>query len=330
MTEYDVNTSVKSRVQIIYERMQREEMIQETASKMLNKQIKSLKKEKMEIIKKTVPSKKGGTKIQWTDETWNIARGCTKVDADCKFCYMYRDSEGRTPFDAKTVTRTKTVFNKPLKIKEPSKIFACSLTDFFHEAIDSYRHEAWDIIRQCPQHTFQILTKRPERVVDHLPADWGDGWPNVWIGTSVGSQDAANKRIPELMKIPTLTRCLSIEPLHAPITFYDDALEQYCWERDGNGNKKLTMNLDWAILGGESGNQTGKYRYRPCEISWFEQLIKECREAETAVFVKQLGTHLAKAMKLKDKVGGDINEFPPHLQIREFPYEDSVKDLKTA
>jgi protein gp37 len=109
--------------------------------------------------------------IQWTDASWNIARGCTKVDVDCKFCYMYRDSFDNTRYNPLEVVKTKTVFNMPLKLTEPSKIFTCSLTDFYHEAIDSYRHEAWDIIRKCPQHTFQILTKRPARIIERTPTD---------------------------------------------------------------------------------------------------------------------------------------------------------------
>ncbi len=264
------------------------------------------------------------TKIQWTDYTWNIARGCSKVDSDCKYCYMYRQSEGFFSFDAKNVNRTKTVFKLPLRIKEPSKIFACSLTDFFHEAIDSYRNEAWDIIRRCPQHTFQILTKRPERVVDHLPADWGDGWDNVWIGTSIGHQQAADIRLPELLKIPTKTRCLSIEPLHGAITFFSEALEGITWEKDSKGGRKILMKMDWVIIGGESGNETGKYRYRPCEIKWFENLIQESRQMNAAVFVKQLGTFLSKQRGMSDRHGGIIDEFPLNLQVREFPGEQKT------
>src|SRR5690242_14727421 len=98
------------------------------------------------------------SKIQWTDATWNIARGCTKVDDDCKFCYMYRGSLDTTRYNPYRVIRTKGVFNLPLRLTEPSKIFTSSLTDFFHPDIDSYRNEAWDIIRKCPHHTFQILT----------------------------------------------------------------------------------------------------------------------------------------------------------------------------
>jgi len=133
--------------------------------------------------------------IQWTDATWNIARGCTKVDEDCKFCYMYRDSFDNSRYDPKQVVRTKTVFNLPIKLTTPSKIFTCSLTDFFHEAIDSYRHEAWDIIRQCPQHIFQILTKRPERIEANLPEYWDEIKDRCWLGTSVGSQKGIQRMI---------------------------------------------------------------------------------------------------------------------------------------
>ena len=131
----------------------------------------------------------GQTSIQWTDYSWNIAVGCTKVDADCLNCYMYRDSLKETRYNPREIKKTKTVFNLPLRIKVPSKIFTCSLTDFFHEGIDSYRIEAWDIIRQCPQHIFQILTKRPERIINHLPTYWDEIRDRVWLGTSVGSQN---------------------------------------------------------------------------------------------------------------------------------------------
>jgi len=242
--------------------------------------------------------------IQWTDATWNVARGCTKVDEDCKYCYMYRDSMNNTRYDPMQVVRTKTVFDLPLKLKEPSKIFTCSLTDFFHEAIDSYRHEAWDIIRKCPQHTFQILTKRPERIKDHLPADWGKGWDNVWIGTSVGSQNCIY-RIAELITLTTKVGIakifLSAEPLHGPIS------------------TELIKLFDWVIVGGESGNDIGKSRYRPCELEWIENIVYQCQDNKVPVFVKQMGTYLAKQLKMSDRHGGNIDEFPDHLKFREFP-----------
>lgn len=239
--------------------------------------------------------------IQWTNATWNIARGCTKVDEDCKFCYMYRDS-GKYGYNPKTVIKTKTVFNMPLRLKEPSLIFTSSLTDFFHEEIDSYRNEVWDIIRECPHHTFQILTKRPERIIDHLPKDWGKGWDNVWLGTSVGSPKGM-QRIFDLLEVPTKVRFLSLEPLHEKVSLHHVDLSQ----------------IHWVIVGGESGNYNGKYRFRPCQVEWIESIVHECKGAEVPVFVKQLGTHLKKEMNLSDRHGGDISEFPKHLQIRQMP-----------
>jgi protein gp37 len=240
--------------------------------------------------------------ISWTDVTWNIAVGCSKVDEDCKFCYMYRDGK-RYGYDPREIRRTKTVFNLPLKIKEPSRIFTSSLTDVFHPAIDSFRDEMWDIIRQCPHHTFQVLTKRPERIVECLPDDWGDGWNNVWMGTSIGHQEAIG-RIHQLLEVPASKRFVSFEPLWSKVDMNLD-LSDLC-------------SIDWAIIGGESGNETGMYRYRPCSIEWIESLISDLTPT-TSIFVKQLGTHLAKEMSLKDRHGGDIDEWPEHLRIREFP-----------
>jgi protein gp37 len=217
---------------------------------------------------------------------------------------MYRDSFDGTRYDPLSVVRTKTVFDLPLRIKEPSKIFTCSLTDFFHEAIDSYRHEAWDIIRRCPKHTFQILTKRPERVVSCLPADWREGWDNVWLGTSVGAEKGIHRaRI--LSEIPAAVRFISFEPLHTKI--------------ETNWDLGWIMRFQWVILGGESGNETGKYRYRPCEIEWMEELKYAFDSCGVAVFVKQMGTHLSKVLGMTDRHGGNIEEFPLSLQIRKFP-----------
>jgi protein gp37 len=265
--------------------------------------------------------------IQWTDHTWNIAVGCSKVDEDCKFCYMYRDSLKSTRYDPKKVRKTKTVFNTPLKIKEPSKIFTSSLTDFFHEDIDAFRDEAWEIIRKCPQHTFQILTKRPERIVDNLPKDFITNYSDyshiIW-GTSVGG-DHAEHRVRELIRAsllrPLVKTFLSIEPMFAAVTFLND----YYFKGRGfnhlskDERTKIGHLISWVVVGGESGNEKGQYRYRECKLEWIEKVINDCRENNIPVFVKQLGTHLAKELKLKDRHGGDIDEWPEHLRIREFP-----------
>lgn len=259
--------------------------------------------------------------IQWTDATWNIARGCTKVDEDCKFCYMYRDSMNGTRYEPKEVVRTKTVFNLPLKIKEPSKIFTSSLTDVFHPAIDSYRNEMWDIIRKCPRHTFQILTKRPERLYDQLPQVPGakfhdpERFDNVWWGTSVGSEVGRERIYDLLSSIEYGITFLSAEPLYGPLDLTDVLPGQEWHESD----YAMWGPLNWVIVGGESGNDQGKYRYRECKLEWIESIVRQCKSAGVAVFVKQLGTHLAKQLKLSDRHGGNIDEWPSHLRIREFP-----------
>lgn len=262
------------------------------------------------------------TKISWTDATWNIAVGCTKVDADCKYCYMFRESMMGKRFTPGQVRRTKTVFNLPLALKTPRRIFVSSLTDFFHPDIDSFRNEAWDIIRKCPQHTFQILTKRPERIKDHLPADWGTGYPNVWLGTSIGSQNA-DHRVAPLLETPAAVRFLSLEPLHGPVdltSIKGNAGSVYqILEPITNCGDSNRPAIDWVIVGGESGNNTGHYRYRPCELSWIQTIVDQCTKAGKPVFVKQLGTHLAKQLNLKNRHAADITEWPASLQIQQFP-----------
>jgi len=247
--------------------------------------------------------------IEWTDATWNVAVGCTKVDADCKFCYMYRDSMKGTRYNPKVVRQTKGVFRLPLTLKTPSRIFVSSLTDFFHPDIDSYRQEAWNIIRACPQHTFQILTKRPERILSKgiLPPDWGEGWDHVWLGTSVGSSNGI-WRLGSLACVPSKTRFISFEPLHEFITL--KGLEPL-----------LTHKYHWAIIGGESGNETGQYRYRPCKLDWIKYLmITLDDECKIPVFIKQLGTHIAMQFGLKDRHGRDMSEWNDSwLKVREFP-----------
>jgi protein gp37 len=265
------------------------------------------------------------SKIQWTDHTWNIARGCTKVDEDCKYCYMYRDAN-RYGYDAKTVERTKTVFRFPLTVKEPSRIFTSSLTDVFHPAIDSFRDEMWEIIRKCPQHTFQILTKRPERIAEHLPADWGDGWDNVWLGTSVGSSKSLH-RIVTLSQIRAKVKFLSLEPLHERIDLNDAVIYRRYprWPHQELWFKVLPA-FHWVIVGGESGNESGKYRYRPCEFEWIEKIVNDCKEAGVPVFVKQMGAYLAKRHGLGDRHGTLMEHWPPSLQVREFPKGKEVEN----
>lgn len=213
------------------------------------------------------------TGIGWTEATWNPWYGCTKVSPGCAHCYMFREMRwyGRDP---EVVTRSKTKFNDPLKWKEPKVCFTCSWSDWFHEAADEWRSEAWDIIARTPQHTYQILTKRPERIAKHLPSDWGDGWTNVWLGVSVENDRFLVPRTSALLEIPAAVRFISAEPLLGPL----DGFEL---------SNALIGGIDWVIVGGESGEASDLPR--PMETEWARDIQVECRARGAAFFLKQLG-----------------------------------------
>jgi protein gp37 len=202
------------------------------------------------------------------------------------------------------VLKSKTKFYDPLKWKEPKLIFTCSWSDWFIEEGDQWREELWEIIKATPHHTYQILTKRPERIKDCLPPDWGKGYDNVWLGASVGTNESL-KRCEILNEIPAKVKFISAEPLLEDLTELNEVL--------------IRNKFDWCIIGGESGNNTGKYRFRECKLEWINNIIKACNDTDVKVFVKQLGTFLGKAMRLKDSHGGDMKEWPNEIQIREFP-----------
>lgn len=252
--------------------------------------------------------------IQWTHASWNPFTGCHKVSSGCKFCYMMRDKEmyGK---NGDRVVRSKTTFNDPLKWKDGQLIFTSSWTDIFIEEGDQWRDEVWAIIKKCPHHTFQILTKRPERIKDHLPADWGDGYPNVWLGVSVENQKACEVRIPLLLDIPAKVRFLSCEPLLTPIDLNDYLYNRFIM----GGNRHMYNIIDWVIIGGESGNDTGKWLYRSCGVEWMEKIVYDCEKADVPVFVKQMGTFIAKQLNMNDRHGSDFEQFPLLLKKRQFP-----------
>lgn len=238
--------------------------------------------------------------ISWTDSSWNPWFGCVKISEGCKNCYLHRIYlEG-----AETIRKTKTM-QSPYKWKEGRKIFTCSMSDFFIENADEWRNEAWEVIKNTQQHTYLILTKRPERIKECLPDDWcKDNYSNVWLGVTVENQKSIHK-IHQLGEIPCQLRWVSFEPLLD---------EVYLTE------KELSI-IDWAILGGESGNETGKYRYRKTELSWFLSLMYQLKSSNTPIFFKQFGTWYHKnKFYLKDWKGEKpcVN-FPLSFLIRQYP-----------
>lgn len=240
------------------------------------------------------------TEIQWADATWNPWHGCHKISPGCKFCYMFRDKE-KYGQDPNLVVRSKTTFRDPLKWKEPKRIFTCSWSDFFIEEADAWRQEAWDIIQATPQHTYLILTKRPELIAGRLP--WhkrlehtagvcfvtDHPWPNVHLGVSVESKDYL-WRVIKLLTVPAALHFLSAEPLLGPLDLswiiYEgvtiiDALSGL----HGFPTPHATgPRLGWVICGGESGQDA-----RPMHPDWIESIIQQCATAGVPCFVKQIG-----------------------------------------
>lgn len=251
------------------------------------------------------------SKIQWTDATWNPWHGCRKVSAGCKYCYMFRDKERYGQLGS-VIKKSKTKFSEPLKWEDSKMIFTCSWSDFFIEEADSWREQAWEIIKNTPHHTYQILTKRPERIEDHLPSDWGNGYPNVWLGVSI-EEDLYKGRLVTLGRLKTKSSVfktfVSAEPLIGYLDLANDDISTSFYFND----------LDWLIIGGESGNDFGKYRYRQCDQHWIYDLIHQAHQFNVPVFVKQLGTHLSKKLGLDDRHGGNIDEWDQVYRKREFP-----------
>lgn len=273
--------------------------------------------------------------IEWTDATWNPTRGCTKIAPGCKNCYAERFAERfrgvpghayEQGFDPRIVPDQLTV---PLKWKKPRRIFVNSMSDVFHESFTfEYIDLVFAVMALARQHTFQILTKRPERAVeyfrsfDNSPAamDRGEafaeasralfentdewsialdvitasrfwrGLPNVQIGTSVAQQSDADKNIPHLLQIPAAVRFLSVEPLIESLD-----IRSALAVRKGRPNSERPYGGDTARIGPPAlgwvivGGESGPGA-RPCDVAWIRSIVQQCKVAGVPVFVKQLGS----------------------------------------
>ena len=236
--------------------------------------------------------------IEWTEATWNPVTGCSKISAGCKNCYAERLSlrlklmgseRYRNGFD---VTLHEDALNIPRRWKSPKVIFVNSMSDLFHKNVPlSFIERVFRVMWQCPQHTFQILTKRSSRlreIAGKLE------WPhNVWMGVSVENNDIIH-RIDDLRDIPAQVRFLSCEPLIGPIP-----------------NLNL-IGIHWVIVGGESGPQS-----RPMDAKWVRDIRKTCKQAKVPFFFKQWGG------RRKDLTGrkleGRTYDEMPVLDVRQEP-----------
>ena len=274
--------------------------------------------------------------IEWTDHTLNFWWGCEKVSQGCKNCYAEAFSKrvGRKIWGPPTTTerwQTKGPWKDCKKWDRKAgeagvreRVFCQSMSDFFedHPQLESWRQEAFPILEGFTNLDVLLLTKRPENVCDMVPARWLENWPpHIWMGTSTEDQDTADERIPELLKIPAKVRFLSMEPLIGPVN-----LEGLAYEHPGPKWAGYNCLIDWVIVGGESGHGA-----RPMNIEWAYDLVQQCKSANVPVFVKQLGSKPANQMVtregglidvslvISDKKGGNINEFPRDIAIRQFP-----------
>ena len=246
------------------------------------------------------------SKIDWCDHTWNPWHGCRKVSAGCQNCYMYRDKKRFGSDPEKVIRATVPTFTLPLRIKEPSRIFVCSWSDFFIEDADEWRDEAWEIMHRRPDLTFLILTKRPENISSRLTYGWP--LPNVWLGVTAENQEMADKRIPILLQIPAVVRFVSVEPMLGEMSFRWGGGIDYSSRKVSNEYDALRT-LDWVIVGGESGPNA-----RKMQPEWAAEIKRQCKAAGVPFFMKQ--------MSGKDKK--NRHAIPDYLNVREFPNTGAV------
>jgi protein gp37 len=235
------------------------------------------------------------TKIKSVDHTQNFWRGCTKVSEGCKHCYAEAQEE-RYGRSFSTVVRTKT-WRDPLKWQKEAAsmgkveiVFCCSISDFFHPHADQWRPEAWEIIRDTPNLTWRLTTKRPALIAGRLPKDWGNGYENVWLGASVELKKYLG-RLDALHKIPAAARYLAAEPL------LEDLMPELADHIQG---------IDWVQAGGESGSQ-----FRPMDAQWARDIRDLCTQRGIAFwFIGHAGKHQKNT--LLD--GKEHQEYPALLQ----------------
>ena len=233
-----------------------------------------------------------GSQIEWTDATWNPVLGCTKVSPGCKHCYAETFSERfrGTPghpfeqgFDLRLVPHA---LDRPRRWKRGRLIFVNSMSDLFHDQVpDDYIAQVFAVMESCPQHRFQLLTKRAERLEQLAPSL---PWPsNLWMGVSVETQKYRS-RIHALQRVPAAIRFLSLEPLLGPLPL---------------------KGIDWVIVGGESGR-----RPRPMSADWVRSIQRQCARADVRFFFKQWGGRNKKAAG-RELDGREWNAMPAKVHL---------------
>jgi protein gp37 len=271
---------------------------------------------------------------------------CTRISPGCKNCYASKINMRFGTGAEYTVPNLadhefyidEKILAQPMKRKKPATIFVGDMFDLFHEAIPAHLIlRVYEVMEVAEQHTFQVLTKRANRIEPVLYGEeghWylggGDYLGNVWLGVSVEDQQRADERIPLLLQTPAAVRFLSVEPMLEVISFRWAKWDNWTPhprrpERMGPGAideyDGLRM-LDWMIVGGESGPGA-----RPFRTEWAQSIVNQCKAAGVACFVKQLGSNViqdGEHRKKRDRKGGDMDEWPHELRVREFPQAKAV------
>jgi protein gp37 len=249
------------------------------------------------------------TKISWAHATWNCWTGCNKVSMECIGCYADALlSRGGRVFNVLSLTQTwRTPYTLDTMAKKQNAqaiCFVCSLSDFFHREADHWRADAWQIIRDCANVNFMLLTKRPERIEECLPSDWDSGknYPGAWLGTTCGVRSSYS-RVDALRSIPCSLRFLSVEPLMESVADID-----------------LT-GIGWVAVGGMSGPLHKKHRM---EMEWAAEVHDVCREQDVPFLFKQSSNiHTERGINglslyLAERDGRDVDPVTVPL-IREYP-----------
>lgn len=217
--------------------------------------------------------------IEWTDATWNPVTGCTKISPGCAHCYAeaitLRFRRGGPYLPGKTTIRLHPDrLDDPGKWRSPRLVFVTSMNDLFHEEVGfDFVQEVFQRMEEYDRHTYQVLTKRPERMLEYVRSTGNRQWPeNVWAGVSVENQHWADRRIPVLAQVPAGIRFLSVELLLKAVNL-----------------RPLLKDIHWVIVGGESG-----HRARPMHPDWARTVRDDCQEAGVPFFFKQWGGRTSK------------------------------------
>lgn len=236
--------------------------------------------------------------IEWTDATWNPVRGCTKISPGCKHCYAevfaerFRGVKGHPYEQGFDLRLVPSKLNEPFRWKTPKMVFVNSMSDLFHEDVPSeYIKAVGDVMMAASWHTYQVLTKRAERLKQLLTTDLAvvSQANNIWWGVSVEDRKYGLPRVEQLREVPVRTRFLSIEPLLEDLGAID------------------LSNIHWVIVGGESGAGA-----RPMKKEWLLSIREQCRNAGVSFFFKQWGgVRKSEHGRLLD--GKTYDEYPQSL-----------------